>query len=63
MQNFYGVKLFCISFDKIDEFVKIYDGITYLVLFSFQRYDAIYNRIIYLISKKVVLQILLAIVL
>ena len=28
-RTFMGVKLFCISFDEIDEFVKIYDGITF----------------------------------
>ena len=33
-----------IRFDKIDGFIKIYDGIRYLVLFSYL-YDEICNRI------------------
>ena len=40
-----------IRFDKIDGFIKIYDGIRYLVLFSYS-YDEICNRIKYLISEK-----------
>ena len=45
-------KPLCIWFEKIDGFVKIYDRIRYLVLFGPERYDAIYNRIKYLKSKK-----------
>ena len=41
-----------IIFDKIQGFIKIYDGNTYLVLYGFQKYDAIYNRIKYLISQE-----------
>ena len=33
-----------IRFDKIDGFIKIYDGIRYLVLFGYERYDAMFNR-------------------
>ena len=40
-----------ISFDKIDRFIKTYDEIRYLVLFSYL-YDEIRNRIKYLISVK-----------
>ena len=40
-----------IRFDKIDRFIIIYDGIRYLVLFSYL-YDEICNRIKYLISEK-----------
>ena len=40
-----------IRFDKIDGFIKIYDGIRYLVLLSYS-YDEIFNRIKYLISEK-----------
>ena len=39
-------------FDKIDGFIIIYDGTRYLVLFRSEKYDAIYNRIRYLISLK-----------
>ena len=41
----------CIRFDKIDGCIKIYDGIRYLVLFSYL-YDEICNRIKYLTSEK-----------
>ena len=41
-----------IRFDKIDGFIKIYDGIRYLVLFGYERYDAMFNRNRYLISEK-----------
>ena len=41
-----------IKFDKIDGFIRIYDGTRYLRLFGSENYDAIYNRIRYLISLK-----------
>ena len=41
-----------IRFDKIDGFIKIYDGTRYLILFSSETDGAIYNRIRYLISLK-----------
>ena len=41
-----------IRFDKLDGFIKIYDGTRYLVLFGPERYDAVYNRIRYLINEK-----------
>ena len=44
-----------IRFDEIDGFIKIYDGIRYLVLFGPERYVAIYNRIRSLISEKSVI--------
>ena len=52
-----------IRFDEIDGCIKIYDGIRYLVLIGSGLYDATYNRIRYLISEKVVLQIVLLITL
>ena len=42
-----------VRFDKIDEFVRIYDGTSYLVFFAPEKYDAIYSRIRYLISLKI----------
>ena len=42
-----------IRFDKIDELIRIYDGTKYLVLLGPEKYDAIYNRIRYLISLKI----------
>ena len=47
-----GTKPLHIRFDKIDEFIKIYDGTRYLVLFIPEKYNAIYNKIRYLISQK-----------
>ena len=39
-------------FDKIDAFVRVYDGSRYLVLFGSKKDDSIYFRIKYLISVK-----------
>ena len=39
-----GSKPLRIKFDKIDEFIRIYDGTKYLVLFCPEKYDHIYNR-------------------
>ena len=45
-------KPFCIKFDKIDGFIKIYDPTGYLLLFGNEKYDAIYDEIRYLTSEK-----------
>ena len=37
-------------FNKIDEFIKIYDGTRYLLLDYYERYNVSYDRIRYLIS-------------
>ena len=47
-----GVKPLCIRFDKIDGFIRDYDGIKYLVLFGPEKHVAIFQRIRYLRSKK-----------
>ena len=39
-------------FNKIDGFIRVYNGTRYLVLFSPERYDFVYNSIIYLINQK-----------
>ena len=44
-------KPLCIRFDKIDGFIRIYDGTRYLTLFGSGKY-AFYNRIRYLVSLK-----------
>ena len=41
-----------ISFDKIEPFIRIYDGNRYLALFSLEKYDVLYNRIRHLITHK-----------
>ena len=42
----------CIRLDKTDRFVRIYDGTRYLTLVGTEKYDAIYDRIRYLISLR-----------
>ena len=49
-KTFIGAKALRIWFEKV-EFIKIYDGIRYLVLFAPERYNAIYERINHLISE------------
>ena len=46
-----GVKALHIRFDKVDVF-RVYDETRYLVFSGPEKYDAIYNRIRYLISQK-----------
>ena len=41
-----------ISFDKTNGFIKIYDGIRYLVLLDYGECDKICDRIKYLVSEK-----------
>ena len=47
-KRFIDSKSLRISFDKIDAFIRVYDGTTYLVLLGNKKYDSIYNRIRYL---------------
>ena len=51
-ENLIGAKPLRIRFDKIDGFIRIYDGTRYLRLFGSEKFDAIYNRIGYLASLK-----------
>ena len=39
-----GTKPLRIRFNKIDGFIKNYDGIRYLVLRDYERYNAIYDK-------------------
>ena len=41
-----------IRFSKLDGFIRIYDWTRYLTLFGSEKYDAIYDRIRYLIRLK-----------
>ena len=45
-----GAKSLRIRFDKVDGFIRVDNGNGYLVLFAPEKYDAIYNRIRYVIS-------------
>ena len=57
-------KPFRISFDKIDGFIKSLDGkIKHLILFDYGLFNKICDKIKYVTSKKVVLQIVLFIIL
>ena len=48
--NYKGAEPFRIIFGKIDGFIRVYDGATYLVLFSAEKFDIICDRITYVIS-------------
>ena len=48
----FGSKPLRIRFNEGDGFIKVYGGTMHLVLFGTKKYDAIYNRIRYLISQK-----------
>ena len=54
-KTFIGAKPLHIRFEKIDGFIKIYDGTKYLILSGperSERYDEIYDSIKYIISEK-----------
>ena len=51
-KTFMGAKPLLIWFDKVHEFIKTYDGISYLVLFASEIYNPIYDKINYLTSEK-----------
>ena len=62
MQTSISAKSLRVSFDKADGFIRVYDGTIYLVMFGPEKYDAVYNRTIYLTSQKVVLHMLFLII-
>ena len=39
-------------FNKIDGFIRVYDGTWYLVLFEVEKYDFVYNRSRYVIGVR-----------
>ena len=47
-----GTKSLRVWFSIVERFIRVYDETIYLVLFAPEKYDSIYNRIIYLISQK-----------
>ena len=47
-----GTKPLRIMFDKVNGFIRDYDGTKCLVLFAPEKYDAIFDRIRYLIGLK-----------
>ena len=51
-KNLIDYKPLHIRFDKIDGFIRVYDGTRYLVSFGSEKYDSIYDGIRYLTSVK-----------
>ena len=47
-----GAKPFDIRFDKRNEFIRVYNGARYLVLFGLENYDPNFYRIGYIIGVK-----------
>ena len=47
-----GAKPLRISFDKVDRFIRFYDGTRHSVLFRGEKYDSIYNSFSYHIGVK-----------
>ena len=47
-----AAKLLHIRLDKVDGFIRVYDETKYVVLSSPEKYDAICNKMRYLISQK-----------
>ena len=45
-----GTKPLRMWINKINSFIRVYDGKRFLVLFGLEKYVAIYNRVKYLIS-------------
>ena len=45
-------KPLCVTFYKVDEFNRVYDGTRYLLVFGPEKKDVFYNRIRYLIGLK-----------
>ena len=51
-KRFIDTKPLCIRFDKIDWFIRVYDGTRYLALFEIEKYGFICNQIRYLVRLK-----------
>ena len=51
-KSLFDSKPLLIRFDKINGFIRVYDGKRYLVLFGSGKYDSILNRIRYLTGVK-----------
>ena len=47
-----STKLLCTRYDEIDGFIKIHDELRYLLLFDYDWFNKICDRIKYLISEK-----------
>ena len=47
-----GAKPLRIRFDKADGFIRVYDGTKHVVLLKPEKYNAVFNRVRYLIGIK-----------
>ena len=45
-----GWKPLQIKFDKVSEFIRVYNGTRYFVIFGLEKYHFIYNRVRYLVG-------------
>ena len=61
-KNLIDIKPLRIRFHKIDGFIRIYNGTRYLVLLGPEKDDAIYKKIRYLMSQKILLHVLFFII-
>ena len=61
-KSFIVAKPFSIMFDKVDRFIKDCGGTKYLVLQGSETFDAIFERIRYLIGLKVVFHMFMKVV-
>ena len=52
VQTLTGGKPLLNRFNKIDGFIRIYDGTRYLILFGPEKYDAIYEKVRFLTGQK-----------
>ena len=41
-----------IRFDKVDAFIRVYDGTRYSVLFGIEKFNCMYNKIRYIVNLK-----------
>ena len=54
-----GAKPLRIRFDKVDGFIRNYDGTRYLILFDPEKHDTIYDKIRYLIGQTMLFLIIM----
>ena len=59
-KNLIFVEPLYIRFDKVNGFIRLFDGTRYLVIFGPEKYDAIFNRIRHLIGLKSVITYVLS---
>ena len=52
-KTLFDAKPLRIRFNNSDWFIGVYEGTRYLTLFRLEKYEAIYNRIRYLIIEKI----------